>query len=391
MRSTTRPLRVLVVDHTAELGGAELALVRLCAALGSDVEVSCLVFEQGELVDVLQSQGVPVAVLPLSGAVRSVDRYRAGQASWANVARAVRVVPFVWGFTRRIRTARPDVICTTSLKADLLAVIPAAVTRKPLVWHVHDRIGSDYLPATLVRLMRWAARFPRAIVVNSRATAATIPRATEVAYPGFAPEQGIAPGLPVPLRGTAPVIGIIGRISPTKGQLEFVRAAAVVMESFPSATFRIIGGPTFGAEEYAATVRQEADALGVAARLTWVGPVADTAAELDAMTVCVHASPVPEPFGQVVVEAMIRGVPVIATAEGGIPEILRPGDEALGTLVPAGDSAAIGAAVLAMLRDPVGAAVRAERARVEAYRLFPIAGTADVVTSVWRRAAGLDR
>jgi glycosyltransferase involved in cell wall biosynthesis len=84
-------------------------------------------------------------------------------------------------------------------------------------------------------------------------------------------------------------------------------------------------------------------------------------------------------------------VPVIATTAGGILEILHPGGEELGTLVPAGDSAAIAAAVVAILDDTEGAAARAERARFEAYRLFPVARTAEVVTSVWWRALGRDR
>ncbi|MCR6493754.1 glycosyltransferase [Cellulomonas sp. P24] len=386
MTPATPSLRVLLVDHTAELGGAELALVRLCAALGDDVDVRCLLFQDGELRVALRDLGIEVDVLPLSRSVQSVDRRRAGRVSWPNAARAAQVVPFLWRLTRHLRRERPDVVHTTSLKADLLTLIPAAVTRTPLVWHVHDRISPDYLPTTLVRSVRWLARFPREVVVNSRATAGTLPRSTTVAYPGFAPEQGIVPSREIPARGSTPVIGLIGRISPTKGQLEFVRAAAVVRESYPHAEFRIIGAPTFGAEEYAAAVRREAEHLGVADRVTWVGSVEDTASELDRMTICVHASPVPEPFGQVVVEAMIRGVPVVATAEGGVPEILRPVHEPLGSLVPAGDVAAISAAVLEILDDPRAAAVRAEHARSEAYRLFPIARTAEVVTEVWRRA-----
>ena len=63
----------------------------------------------------------------------------------------------------------------------------------------------------------------------------------------------------------------------------------------------------------------------------------DPVAELDAMTVAVHASPVPEPYGQVVAEAMARGVPVVATDAGGVPEIVTGGPAPVGWLVPPGD------------------------------------------------------
>src|SRR5699024_1520307 len=122
-------------------------------------------------------------------------------------------------------------------------------------------------------------------------------------YPGLDAEQVLDPALPVPRRTGPPVVGIIGRVSPTKGQLELVRAAPRILRHRPDVRLREVGGPLFGAEDYQARVRAEAERLGVAPHVEWVGAVLDTRAELDTMMVCVHASPVPEPFGQVVVEA----------------------------------------------------------------------------------------
>jgi glycosyltransferase involved in cell wall biosynthesis len=382
-----RPLRVLVVDHTGELGGAELALVRLVETIAPDVRVRCLLFSDGPLAAALRARGVGVEVLDLGRGLSTLSRHEAGTASWAHLARTARLVRFSARLLRRLRDLRPDVVHTTSLKADLLTLLPAALTGCPVVWHVHDRISDDYLPSSLVRLVRWASRLPRAVVVNSRATAETIPRAVRLAYPGFAPGQAIPPGQPVPRRPGPPVIGIVGRISPTKGQLELVRAASLVLRSHPEATFRVVGGPTFGEEAYERTVRAEADRLGVTSSIAWVGKVEDPADELDRMTVFVHASPVPEPFGQVVVEAMIRGVPVVATEAGGVPEILRPDGAELGSLVPPGDVAGLAMAITELLDDPERAASRAERAREHAFQRFPVERTAEVVTDVWRRAA----
>ncbi|WP_427385623.1 glycosyltransferase [Janibacter sp. G56] len=161
-------------------------------------------------------------------------------------------------------------------------------------------------------------------MANSHATAATLPgaRGLVVAHPGLAPEQ-LAPA-PRP-RPERPVVGLLGRISPTKGQLEFVQAAALVAPRHPEATFRIVGAPMFGHEAHEALVRAEIDRLGLTGRVELTGFASDPAAELDAMTVAVHASPTPEPYGQVVAEAMARGVPVVATAAGGVPEIVDGG------------------------------------------------------------------
>lgn len=387
-RTLARPLRVVVLDHTAELGGAELALVRLCAALGGDVEVRVVLFADGQLKRRLEAVAVAVDVVPLARRVATTGRASAGRLSRATLLGALAVVPFTWRLARRLRALRPDVVYTTSLKADLLGIVPTLVARRPLVWHVHDRIAPDYLPGPLVRIVRWAARtFPVAIVANSRATARTLGVPSAIAYPGFAPEQ--AAGAAGGWRGAAtsgPVVGMVGRVSPTKGQLELVRSLPRILAVHPGARLRIVGEPAFGAEEYAARVRAEAESLGVAGSVEWAGFVADTRAELDALSVCVHAAPVPEPFGQVVVEAMVRGVPVVATRAGGIEEVLEGPDGLLGELVEPGDSRALADAVLCVLADPEAALERALRARDEALERFPVARTAEVVNEVWWNA-----
>ncbi|WP_253182137.1 glycosyltransferase family 4 protein [Cellulosimicrobium cellulans] len=316
-------------------------------------------------------------------------------------------MPFLWRVTRHVRRLRPDVVHTTSLKADLLGVVPAFVARRPLVWHVHDRVADDYLPGVLVRLVRALARVaPAAVVANSRATAATLPVRASVAYPGFAPAQ--AEGVPDwPAPDGDPVVLMVGRLSPTKGQVEVVRAMPAVREAVPGARLRVVGAAAFGAADYAAEVRAEVHRLGLDDAVELVGHVADTRAELDRAAVCVHASPVPEPFGQVVVEAMVRGVPVVATRAGGVEEILLEGageheaaataaatadaaatGEPLGLLVPPGDVDAIAAAVRDVLTTPDAARSRADRARASALRRFPVARTAQVLTDVWTAASG---
>ncbi|MFC8600391.1 glycosyltransferase [Isoptericola sp. NPDC057191] len=404
--SRPAPLRVAVLDHTAELGGAELALVRLCAELRRraddparpDVEVRVLLGADGPLRPLLEAQGTVVEVLPLDPGVRTTARGEVARVGVTQLRAAAAAAGYAWRLARRLRALRPDVVHTTSLKADLLGLAAARIARRPLVWHVHDRISPDYLPRPLVLLLRVLSRVPDAVVVNSSATAATLPVPAVVAYPGFAPGQerpAVAtrdPGGHERDSG-APVVGIVGRLSPTKGQLELLRALPAVLAAHPGARLRVVGEATFDDPSYAGRLRRTAEELAVAHAVDWVGFVADPAAELDGFDVCVHASPVPEPFGQVVVESMIREVPVVATSAGGVLEILAPDDDGapLGRLVPPGDASALGRAVVAALDDPAESRERARRAHAAALRRFPVARTADVVTTTWRRAAGRGR
>jgi glycosyltransferase involved in cell wall biosynthesis len=421
-RQPDRRLRVVVVDHTAEMGGAEVALLRLLRGLDTgQVDVRVLLFRDGPLVEALRAAGGLVQVVPLATDVTGVDRATAGRASWANLVRAARVVPFVVGLARRWRRLRPDLVVTTSLKADLLGGVAARLAGRRLVWHLHDRIADDYLPGPLVRLVRAASRrLPHLVIANSRATAATVPVGCLVVPPGidddWVLDEATVAARPGP--GPHPVVGLIGRLSPTQGPREFVRAAALVARDYPGAVFRIVGGALFDGDDYAARVRAEQQALGL--DVGWTGFVADPRVQLDDLDVLVHASPVPEPFGQVIVEAMVRGVPVVATRAGGAVEIVAPGQaletgpEAgpemgtatgaatgtatgaedvaagldLGVLVAPGDPDSLADGIASVLADPASARLRAVAARASAGRRFDAQDTAARVSAAWHRVAG---
>ncbi|GAA3620995.1 hypothetical protein GCM10022199_26790 [Marihabitans asiaticum] len=384
-----RPVRVAILDHTAQLGGVELALVRLMDTLAErdDVDARVILFADGPLVGRLRERGHAVEVLPLDEGIGTTTREQA--AGLRTAARsAVGAAPFVRRLARRLRELDVDVVHTTTLKADVLGVPAARLARRPLVWHVHDRIAPDYLPGPLVRLMRHVATWgPQRVVANSRATGATLPGVeVTVAHPGLVPAQ-IRPE-PRP-RPADPVVGLLGRISPTKGQLELVRAAAQVVRRHPEVTFRIIGSPMFGHEKYEGEIRREIERLGLGGRVELVGFTDDPVAELDAMTVAVHASPVPEPYGQVVAEAMARGVPVVGTDAGGVPEIVTGGPAPVGWLVPPGDVDALAAAITSALDDPDEAERRGASGWKRARTDLGIGPITDTIVGVWREVAGL--
>lgn len=393
------PVRVVVVTHTGQIGGAERALLRLCAASDARFAISLLVLADGPLVAAAREQGVAVQVID-GGEVSRVTR--AQSASPIVLLSRLREGAAV---ARRVKRAvsGADLVVANSLKA---AVLLGAVRPRRWVWHLHDRIAADYLPRPAVVALRLLARVgPRRIVANSAATAATVSDARGrlvVAYPGI--ERAMF-ARPRPAGAGGPV-GILGRVAPTKGQRELVQAAAIVARAHPTVSFRVVGAALFDDADYGRRLAADIAASPVADRIAWDGWSDDPGAALRGFGVFVHASPVPEPFGQVIVEAMAAGVPVVATDAGGVAEILSPDDRSIGhdpssdvrgdgvrsapagLLVRPGDAAALARAICIVLDDPAGAELRAARARELARERFTIDQTWSVVARAWLTAIG---
>jgi glycosyltransferase involved in cell wall biosynthesis len=339
-----RRLSVVYVDHCAQLSGAELALLRLLGAL-PDVDAHVVLGEDGPLVDRMRAAGVSVEVLPMAARARLLRR-DAVRVSAAAVPAALASTAYLARLTRRLRELRPDLVHTNSLKAALYGGLAGRAARVPVVWHVHDRISEDYLPRTAVRLVRGAARWlPDAVVANSAATRATLGPAAASAHVVWSPVD-LTPATRV--HSGQFTVGVVGRLAPWKGQDVFLRAFA---EAFPAGPARavLVGAALFGEEDYAKDLRRMAERLGIADRVEFRCFREDVAAELARLDVLVHSSVVPEPFGQVVVEGMAAGLPVVAAAGGGPAEVVR--DEVDGLLYRPGDAGALAAALRRLAAD----------------------------------------
>lgn len=186
---------------------------------------------------------------------------------------------------------------------------------------------------------RWYFRRPEqvSLLFNYVDTALFRPAARDPAV------LGSALGIPA---GT-PVVACVAEIIPRKGQLYLVRAWPAVAAAVPDARLVLFGRE--GAKpDYAAKVRTEADRLGVADRIVWAGFRDDIPALLPQCAIAVQPS-LAEQFSLGALEAMACGVPVVATQEGGFPEMITPGEN--GELVPARDPGALANALIRMLCD----------------------------------------
>ncbi|AGP33320.1 glycosyltransferase [Sorangium cellulosum] len=291
---------------------------------------------------------------------------------------------------RRLRAIaarlRPDVVCTVGYKADLLALGLRGRGAPRVLAVARGWTGEDLK----VRLFEWAdrrtLRWHDGVVVVSEAQRAAV-RACGVSearifhVPNAIDLDRMPPPVPrarllaeLGLDASVRLVGAVGRISPEKGQRSLVEAFAAVARADPRAALVLVGD---GPDE--AAVRADVAARGLGDRARLLGLRRDGAQLIGALDVLALPSRT-EGLPNVVLEAFAYGTPVVASAVGGVPELVLDGET--GWLVPPGRPDALARALLDALARPEEAGARATRARARLLSRF----TAERQADAWLEA-----
>jgi glycosyltransferase involved in cell wall biosynthesis len=169
-----------------------------------------------------------------------------------------------------------------------------------------------------------------------------------------APERASARaklGLPA----LAPILGIVGQITPWKGHDTVIRAMPQVLEVFPDAQLLIVGEPRFvdsstryDNRAYRGHLEAMVEDLGLTHAVRFLGHRDDVPVIMRTLDLLLLPSSV-EPLARVALEAMVLGTPILATGVGGLPEVIE--DARTGFLAPPGDVTAWAERILALLHD----------------------------------------
>ncbi|MBI3387992.1 MAG: glycosyltransferase family 4 protein [Deltaproteobacteria bacterium] len=368
--------RILFVDHAPALGGAQVGLLLCCELIERAQFVPHLATQPGALAESARALGVTVHELPLvqlRGTLAGAAALRRGTAAVMRIVRAHDIA----------------LVYSNTVRASAYAALAARLTRRPLIWHVHDILR----PGLYVRAMSALAA---ATIAVSQAAARVLPNRQRVRVI----PQGVRQGeqidehehrqAAIRLRAAwgvppqAPLVGQVARLQPWKGQRDVIAAAAYLLRNVPAAHFVLVGGDIF---DDAAAYERELHTLiaqsGLRAQVHLVAHQADVAAVFAAIDVLVHAS-FEEPFGRVLIEAGAAGVPVVAYGGGGVREILAHEHTAL--IVPPGDRAGLAAALHRVLGDRALATRLGTAARSEVAARFDVRRLTRDVEDVLRRA-----
>ena len=313
---------------------------------------------------------------------------------WQEVQRARRCLESL------IRKVQPDVILSCTNKDHFTAGGAARRCGVPSVWWVNDILSADFFSwpvrkvfvhqaRRLASTLAPVANFGRDALIRegvpeTRITTVHngISLAKYVRDPSrpLRQELGLKPG--------EPLFGILGRITPWKGQDRFVDLAAAWKASGRPGSFAIIGRAFNEDQLFDQGLRLCVEERGLGDVLRFVPFQAGVASVLSSLDVLIHTSVKPEPFGRVLIEAMAVGTPVLAARAGGVPEIVEEGVN--GEMAASGDLDEYRSKLDRMIQPEVLAEL-SRRARPTVEAKFSLDRVAADFTRIFTAVAGQKR
>lgn len=357
-------MKILQILPALELGGVERGTLDLTRALKARGQETVVVSAGGSLVQELQKEGIAHYTLPVN------------QKSILSLSLIPRLVEIM-------QKEKVDVVHARSRVPAWLAWFASRKAGVPFVTTCHGYYSNHFLS----RVMGWGKR----VIVPSQVIArhmiedfgvspeqiVLIPRGVDLSQFSFDSTKYDGP----PSK-TFRILNL-GRLSPIKGHLEFLRAVHLARKAGVALEVWLVGSEKGGRTKYTETIRQIIHQLGLEKVVQMWGARRDVPELLRKADLVVLSSLVPESFGRVLIEAGAVGTACVATAIGGALEIIENGKD--GLLVPPRDERAMADAMIRMALHRDEAKEIAQRFREKIERLFSLDQMADKTLGVYRR------
>ncbi len=349
MTTPTQTKKVLFLITKSNWGGAQRYVYDLATTLDQhtwEPVVAC--GGNGTLVEMLHHAGIPTITLS------DLERDVSFKKEWR----------FFWSFYRLLRIEQPAVLHLNSSKASGLGALAGRLARVPrIIVTAHGWAFNEDRPlwqklliktlhwitvllshqtiavsSGLLRQLRWPGAWRKMKVINPGRTIGAMYEAAEARteliarYPFLAPYR------------TDPWLGIIAELHPIKRHTVLIQAVAALVRTQPTLRLICIGDGT-----QRAALEAQVQAHNLTDHVFFLGNIVEAARFLKAFTITTLPSK-SESYGYVLHEAGLAGVPVVATAVGGIPDIVS--HEVNGLLVPPDNEPALTRALSKLITDP---------------------------------------
>jgi glycosyltransferase involved in cell wall biosynthesis len=364
-------MKILFLDQSGKPGGAELCLIDIAKPYGKNAMVG--LFADGDFRNLLEKNQIPVEVLA-THAIKVSKQSGLFQA----LGSLGQITPLINQVVQRAK--KYDLIYANTQKALVIGAIASFLARRPLVYHLHDILSLEHFSKTNLQVaVSLINRCAALVIANSQASKTAFLEAggkadlVQVVYNGFVAKDYQVDELIVrELRQNLEledkfVVGHFSRLSPWKGQHILIEALSQCPENV---VVILVGDALFGEHEYVEDLHQKVTALGLENRVKFLGFRADIPELMAACDLVVHTSTAPEPFGRVIVEAMLCGKPVVAAKAGGAMELVEDGIN--GFLVTPGKSQELAGVINNCRQESTKTANIANYARITASERFDV-------------------
>jgi glycosyltransferase involved in cell wall biosynthesis len=373
--SRQEPIRLLyIVDQLTEMGGAERLLVKMIRSLSKErFQCSLVTFQIDRSLPLFSSMPCDVRVLPLRKSYNT---------------QALRLSLELRSL---LRSEGVSIVHTFFETADLWGCLVSRLSRVPIVLSSRRDMGILRRPKHALAYRFVNPLFTRVLAVSEEVRRCCIevdhlrPERVETVYNGVEFRS-----LPLESRNASrerlgfsdfkEIVLTIGNIRRVKGVDIFLRAAAKVCKTHPSAMFVIVGDnhDPVHFNELNELIRE----LGIARNVLFYGPSEDVGGFLASCDIfCLPSRS--EGFSNALIEAMGAGVACVATRVGGNVEAIEHNRS--GVLVPSGDATALSSAIEELLDDPTRARVLGREARETVHARFSHEAMMTHLTNIYER------
>lgn len=322
--------KILFLTHVGDPGGAEYAMIDFCSTLENPLEVAYM--QAGTLKKILDNHTIKNTLIEIPKQLHEFKRS-------SGILSVLGLIPYtikaIFQIIQKCKSTNSGVIVCMSQKAFIMASLGKIFFKKPIIWFMNDRLDTSYFSPVAIKIIKYFSYFfADCVILNSQDSLKLWLnnggiKKSDVIYSGINDKKIIAS-----ITNTYDTIqqlrqkfthngnkavGIVGRISSWKGQ-HVLLEAATLEHNF---NVIIIGDAFFNEIPYKESLHQYIKDNGLEDRVIFTGHVDNPEIYMAACDVIAHCSITPEPFGRVIVEAILAGKPVIATNGGGATEIIQ--------------------------------------------------------------------
>jgi len=359
------PIHILQIVGNAIVGGMENYVVRLVERLPREsYGVFVLAPFESSFTDRLRAFGADVFITSITD-----------EPSWQSIQLA----------SALIQTRRIDVIQSHLPNAHVLAALAGRLTGRPVLATVHGRavttldIEVQRLTGSHLAVVCNQTHFQALGIGIDPNHVHFIPNGVDTERFGPSELRTGALRARFDIDASTPLIGFVGRLSPEKGPDLFLRAALAIRAQCARAEFMLIGeGPMLK------SLQGFVERFGLSDVVHFAGVQGAMAAVFNELDLVVSSS-LSEAMPLAIMEAMASGVPVVACAVGGIPDLVAHG--VTGWLVDAGDCDGMATRVVELLEEPALASAMARAARERAVQRFSLDQSVDATRNLYARLA----